>query len=77
MNEEMHNEIIEIGKRIWDELRDECDGSYVGELKKLKFENKGKEYDLAIDCYWSSSDYFDYKITGHGIDEQKLVACYM
>lgn len=48
------------------ELRDECDGSYVGAEKEGNIEYKSKKYHLKVIAFWEKANWCEYVLKENG-----------
>jgi hypothetical protein len=65
-NIELEGAGIEKGKELFQELKDGCDGSYVGAETEGTFEFEGETYSVEICGFWESGSHFEYYIFGKG-----------
>jgi len=59
---------LEKGKEMARELRNECDGTYVGAEENEDFEFEGKKYNIEVCAFWEKCFHFEYYIKGIGFD---------
>lgn len=55
---------IKKGKKIFHELKDSCDGSYVGAEAEDTFKFNDKTYKIEIAAFWGKSNHFEWLIDG-------------
>ena len=46
------------------DMRNDCDGSYVGEGGEEIIEYDNKKYKVVFDAFWEKCSHIDYSITG-------------
>jgi hypothetical protein len=69
-------EIIDEAKKIARELKDECDGSYVGAEQKKNININGVDIELNVCAFWEKGFWFEYSAKGEGIDECDRIYLY-
>ncbi len=69
MNVEIRNKAREIAN----EMRDDCDGSYVGSESKEVVKIEGKDVELSVVAFWEKSFWFEYSAKGDGVDVSDTV----
>jgi hypothetical protein len=62
-NMTLKEKVIEVGKKHALDLYNNCDGSYVGEMKKYEFTFEGTEYFIEINAHWETEHFFDYEVS--------------
>ena len=65
-NTELENAGIEKGEELFHDLKNDCDGSYIGAKTESIFEFNGKVYAIEICGYWEKGNHFEYIIDGKG-----------
>ncbi|MCP5006893.1 MAG: hypothetical protein GY941_23545 [Planctomycetes bacterium] len=55
---------IKKGKEMFHELKDDCDGSYVGAESKDTFEFNRETYKIEIAAFWEKTNHFEWLIEG-------------
>ncbi len=61
---------VEAGKKLFNELRNECEGESCGAGGDAPFEFEGKTYKVHIDGFWEKSSWFDFHVFGNGSNEK-------
>lgn len=64
------SEIINEAKKIAKELKDGCDGSYVGAEQKKNINVNGIDVELNVCAFWEKGFWFEYSATFGSINEK-------
>lgn len=60
-------------RKIAEDLRDECDGSYVGAEETQFLEIEGVSVELFVCAFWEKSFWFEYTAKGDGAQQKDCV----
>lgn len=66
MKTDIRDKAIEIAR----ELRDECDGSYVGAGATRTVEINGNVLTISVTAFWEKTFWFEYSAKGEGIEDR-------
>ena len=67
MDDKINKELRDAARRFACIMKDECDGTYVGEEMEPEIEILGEKTKLFVIAFWEKSFWFDFSATIDGV----------